>query len=685
MKQLTLQEHYNLIKEGKGHKDMFLKAAKSQFPNIVPNAATFEQTSTLLKQRSIISEAIWGVATGKTTQPDWFSIFNENVNENYVASSQEEPVKNSDKKISKEVEEDQESNFDYKDPKNRDNVYGQEFLTGYYTEMKDPKNSDKTVDELLELVSKNLAKDRLYYVKDGQFGVKGLGYTEDAPGLGAGKEAKGKYKSSGYGDLKERLGDSSKTYAVYKLAFGQPYNFYNEEKNKFIWGEPKEATLYTKEEAELKRRKLLQPYIDNYQKTGNNYDEIHVGDLYKKNILKENYEINKPKGPQNDAFNILLKKYSKDQIEKTWDENYDDIKQHYNNLNKANTGTTNVAQELANFIGDRINKNTSINEAPAVNNPKIEKIVAGINELISKAIDEDGDPIGVIDTTSTWEEPYVYSPIEYKNGALKITSKSVYGKDNEVDTIRKSDMEIDGIPTLRNIMKMYKRVLKKNNINEFQVNTYDFKGTGLIVVGSTKVDNNEISDMVDKTGYYAIWNAQEGYWFFPEAEETLDALEMELDKEFGKRGINARFESQVEESLNENNMIKLMDLFEGEYYEMPKKEKKVKEEPKKKVKKSAIADRVKEIEEESTFKAMEGKIQAMAEEIEMRENKLSMIDENEDLQEFINPVRIKEMQKEIADLIKEKTKMEKIYEKKSKGRKPKEVEVIDETETEEGY
>jgi hypothetical protein len=406
MKQLTLQEHYNLIKEGKGHKDMFLKAAKSQFPNIVPNAATFEQTSTLLKQRSIISETIWGVATGKTTQPDWFSIFNENVTdlkedigmfndpigydknaktkmdvareiledaglskeeiekfisdnmfkkgrlddrakeyvnnmikENYVASSQEEPVKNSDKKISKEVEEDQESNFDYKDPKNRDNIYGQEFLTGYYTEMKDPKNADKTVDELLELVSKNLAKDRLHYVKDGQFGVKGLGYTEDAPGLGAGKEAKGKYKSSGYGDLKE----------------------------------------------------------------------------------------------------------------------------------------------------------------------------------------------------------------------------------------------------------------------------------------------------------------------------------------------------------NKNNMIKLMDLFEREYYMPEIKEKKKPMAEKKKVKKSAIADRVKEIEAESMFNAMEGKIQAMAEEIEMRENKLSMIDENEDLQEFINPVRIKEMQKEIDELKKTKLKMENEYEKKSKGRKPKPKEVIDETETEEGY
>ena len=158
---------------------------------------------------------------------------------------------------------------------------------------------------------------------------------------------------------------------------------------------------------------------------------------------------------------------------------------------------------------------------------------------------------------------------------------------------------------------------------------------------------------------------------------------MELDKEFGKRGINARFESQVEESLNENNMIKLMDLFEREYYMPEAKTPKKKEEPKKKVKKSPIANRVKEIEEESTFRAMEGKIQAMAEEIEMREGKLAMIDENEDLQEFINPVRIKEMQKEINELRREKGKMEKIYEKKSKGRKPKEI--IDETEIEEEY
>jgi hypothetical protein len=95
--------------------------------------------------------------------------------------------------------------YDYKDTKNYDNVFGQEFLKGFYTEMQDPKNEDKTVEELRAIVAKNLAKDLSHYVKDGQFGIKGVGYTTEAPGLGTPKEAKGKHKSSGYGDLKESV------------------------------------------------------------------------------------------------------------------------------------------------------------------------------------------------------------------------------------------------------------------------------------------------------------------------------------------------------------------------------------------------------------------------------------------------------------------------------------------------
>ena len=76
-------------------------------------------------------------------------------------------------------------------------------MKGYYTEMKDPKNEDKTMEQLKAIVIKNLEKNPTYYTEKGQFGVKDLGYTMDAPGLGEPKEPKGKYKSSGYGNLKE--------------------------------------------------------------------------------------------------------------------------------------------------------------------------------------------------------------------------------------------------------------------------------------------------------------------------------------------------------------------------------------------------------------------------------------------------------------------------------------------------
>jgi len=91
------------------------------------------------------------------------------------------------------------ANFDYSNPDNIDNVYGQSFLMGYYTEMKDPKNAGKTVDELKEIVAKNMAKDINYYATNASFGVKGIGYEKSKEQ----KDPKGKWKASGYGDLSE--------------------------------------------------------------------------------------------------------------------------------------------------------------------------------------------------------------------------------------------------------------------------------------------------------------------------------------------------------------------------------------------------------------------------------------------------------------------------------------------------
>ena len=139
----TLQEQYNLIKEGKGHKDVFMKEAKRLFPNIVPNAATFNQTAKLLKQRSVISENIFPLMPSAGLNP--FTSFDKFITEEAKAD---------EKKTTKEVNQAETAGYDYKDPKNLDNQIFDQYLSGLRVEMeKDPK---LTMDEAKEVVAKNL-------------------------------------------------------------------------------------------------------------------------------------------------------------------------------------------------------------------------------------------------------------------------------------------------------------------------------------------------------------------------------------------------------------------------------------------------------------------------------------------------------------------------------------------------
>ena len=194
----TLTEQYRSVKEGKGPKDVFLKEAKRQFPNLVTNASTFKEASTILKQKGIISENFVGMPmVGNPIERKKESY--ETAFANFIAEAE---AKAEEKKVSKEVEEDAEKNYDYKDEKNPNNMIFGQIQMGYYYEMKQEKNADKTIDEIKDIVFKNLAKDPTYYTKNGQFGVD-IGYTDDAPSLGPTDEPKGKYKSSGYGNLKE--------------------------------------------------------------------------------------------------------------------------------------------------------------------------------------------------------------------------------------------------------------------------------------------------------------------------------------------------------------------------------------------------------------------------------------------------------------------------------------------------
>ena len=118
--------------------------------------------------------------------------------ENKFAEFLAEEAKVEEKKVTKEVEEVAESNFDYKDEKNLDNQIGQEVLNGIYFESK--QNPDKTLDEVREIVSKNLAKDGQYYLKNAAFGIEGIGYEETEL-----EEVSGKYAASGYSDKLKKV------------------------------------------------------------------------------------------------------------------------------------------------------------------------------------------------------------------------------------------------------------------------------------------------------------------------------------------------------------------------------------------------------------------------------------------------------------------------------------------------
>ena len=217
----TLQEQYTKILNGDGRKDLFLKEAKQKYPNFISNLTSFKDAENILKSKSVINEELGGVVTLKPlvqlTSDDfnpnkqaWESkyeafvneekakalkpIIDNDIDEKINTEKEDEKVKAEEKKVSKGVENIDKRNYDYS-PKedNINNVNAQEMMNGVYYELKeDPSIS---LEEAQEKVIKNLSKDELHYVKEGQFGV-GIGYTEQKVEENSGKT----YGGSGYSD-----------------------------------------------------------------------------------------------------------------------------------------------------------------------------------------------------------------------------------------------------------------------------------------------------------------------------------------------------------------------------------------------------------------------------------------------------------------------------------------------------
>lgn len=86
-----------------------------------------------------------------------------------------------------------------------------------------------------------------------------------------------------------------------------------------------------------------------------------------------------------------------------------------------------------------------------------------------------------------------------------------------------------------------------------------------------------------------------------------------------------------------------------------------------------------EIDAQSAIVAMEAKINKLEEMAAAKEQRLSMVSEDENLSELISKSAVKEMQKEIKEIRKMQEKLKKVYEKKN-GKKPEAKEIVDEEE-----
>ena len=99
-----------------------------------------------------------------------------------------------------------------------------------------------------------------------------------------------------------------------------------------------------------------------------------------------------------------------------------------------------------------------------------------------------------------------------------------------------------------------------------------------------------------------------------------------------------------------------------------------------KPKKESIDNKLAEIGKEAEAVKLEAQLDYLHEYIQEKVDRVSSINEDDNLKELIDKTKMKQMQREIKDLERKKAKMERIYEK-SCGKKYAKKEMVDEVET----
>lgn len=714
----NLQGQYNLIPQGKGNKETFIKEAKNAYPHLVRNSAGFDEVVRTLKHNHLLFEN--SSSTNPKKETNFFKSFNSFLKENKAI----------EKKTTKEVEDLQSKAYNNKDKGNIDNVFGMEFLKGFYTEMGDPKNEKKSVEDLKKIVAKNLAKDPLFYVKDGQFGLKGVGYRDDLPGLKLSPEPKGKWKSSGYGDLNKEAKKAIREVLREAVHIDKQINTWddlidaaelsNEEVNslqRYVESsEDNQELLNIIKSLPWSRRKqsiLLRYYRENplnfryYRENPLNESQTqyfpnlpeggygsssHLGEgIHDRDITSASHTNLKPPKPQSPkelqdqrVSRILFNHRYKNKVQHLLDK-YKISMGEFRTMARVDDFTPQELQDLE-YVEDRIQTHLDMQgfkdedekenyyldlddiseELENKNNIKLINLLKEDSESHAPKF-QVGDEVQVIDPYDRWSNPNIVEKVNIKGDEITYDLLfQGYPEDNKriasgvhEEHIRKYK---GNDHTLKNYYDKREQWKKEQGPKGRPSNPYlpDPRKVGLAeYVKSDKVNLDDYEDMIDYLLADLDWcnknkvhTHQEVKDKFSPNEIKREAIKMANDKD----------------DLYENRktMIKLMDLLEGEndrYYNI-QSEKKKKTPPKDtKPKKQLAKDKIKAIEEQGNIAALEAKIGALDEEITSRNEKIDMVSENEDLNDFINPARIKEMKKEIQELVKTKEGYEKKYEK----------------------
>jgi hypothetical protein len=528
----TLQTQYNQILKGKGNKEVFLKEAKRIFPQFIHYNFSYDQTLNELKRRKVIYEI-------KSTEPeiDFFKVFKENL---------EVDIKANAKKTHASVEDKQIAGFNYKDKENIDNVFGQQFLIGFMAEMDDPKNLEKTVEEIKQIVAKNLTKDQLYYIKDGVFGVKGIGYTS----MPETKEiTTGNFKSSGM-EKAPTLNESYQTYTKgpqiksHKFNVGDVVKFkglnhkitrISDDNRVYIKAVkyPGRPEVWVKPEDLKEYKRQVHPVVESGgQLNKSQFNDPKFWEYRSKYGISPTPEdlkkfstplpLYKPKAPNVNALRIR--------------ELEDEIKELMYSMEQE---AEPEGGPMADMYGDLLDKLQT----------KLYKLK---NKSLVEILDDEDD----IEIEDTWNKPDVddvdpdIEPEidEHAEGFDACMSKKSI-KNNPYSlkgAPRKFKKWNEGYREAEKLMKgfdgddedSYGIWETKKKLKE----TISDEKTGLNVTPSSDDDKEKLDAWLEESDFYGEYDPMTNSYFFPEAPELYDELEQNLQDEFESFDIRVRFE-----------------------------------------------------------------------------------------------------------------------------------------------